>query len=333
MAQEKKKTEFIVYKDRCIGCGICVDACPMKILAIENDICIMTDTSKCLECGTCIRECPQDAITIPGVKLSPEEKDVIGGKVQATFQAVPHEGGSKKFTPILQHLTDILLKEVKPVQVFEHDGVDVSSLHDFALEGEKCYYRVYKADKLEKVGISRMNFYGSMVADVLSITPGAAYDIPYYIMDWDESDDHIFFICDLMPSDDLARNPDHLQKYFFEPLDDFYQTYSVIPGMRPSVFHWVRAIHSPYIITGTIDKHAPQDVSQIYQCALDYFNVWLNLYKNAQPLDINSAPMKLIHERRKQIRALYRENDPGVGSLNKFLGDKLADASLSIIEP
>jgi ferredoxin len=333
MARRNKLTEFIVNQDRCIGCGICVDACPMKILAIENDLCVITDASRCLECGTCIRECPQDAITMPGVKLSPEGKEAAPGQGAASAHTGAFEGGPRRFTPILQHLTDMLLREVMPIQAFEHEGVDVAGLNDFELEGEKCYCRVYQADKLEKVGISRMNFYGSMVAEVLSITPGPAYDIPYYIMDWDESADHIFFICDLLPSDDPARNPDHLQKYFFEPLDGFYQTYSVIPGMRPSVFHWVRAIHSPYIITGTIDKHALQDVSQIYQCALDYFNAWLNLYKNAQPRDINSASMKLIHERRKQIRTLYRENDPGVGSLNKFLGDRLADASLSIIEP
>ena len=74
MMLENKKTAFTVDEDLCIGCGICADACPMKILEIEDDICIMTDESKCLECGTCIRECPQDAIVIPGVKLS-EEKE------------------------------------------------------------------------------------------------------------------------------------------------------------------------------------------------------------------------------------------------------------------
>ena len=32
MALEKKQTAFTVDEELCIGCGICVDACPMKIL-------------------------------------------------------------------------------------------------------------------------------------------------------------------------------------------------------------------------------------------------------------------------------------------------------------
>jgi len=326
-------TKFTVSRELCIGCGICVDACPMKILAIEDDICIMTDESKCLECGTCIRECPQDAIVIPGVRLSPQEKDGAAQQQQhVNLHTMQGNGEVQKFTPILQHLTD-LLQELRPVQVFEHAGVDITSLNNFELEGEKCFYRAYQAPKLEKIGISRMNFYSSMVADVLVITPGTEYDIPYYVMDWDESDDHIFFICDIMPSDDVGRNLDHLQNYFYEPLDDLYFTYSSLPGMKPSVFHWVRAIHSPYMITGTIDKGTRKNVDMIFQCATNYFNAWMKIYRDAQPQDPHSDYMKLIHQRRQTIRALYKENDPGVGSLNKFLGDKLADVALSIIEP
>lgn len=330
MVKEDTKIAFQVYEDHCIGCGICVDACPMKILKMENDLCVMADISRCLECGTCIRECPQDAIVIPGVKLS-EQKEQKAKKESAASTTSREADADTKFTPILQHLTG-LLKEINPVQVFEHDGTDIKGLNEFELEGQKCYYRLYKAEKLEKIGISRMNFYNSMVADVLVITPGSDYDIPYYIMDWDESDEHIFFICDLMPCDDVGRNLDHLQKYFYEPLEDFYFTYSTLPGMKPSVLHWVRAIHSPYIITGTIEK-TRENVDAIFQCAVNYFNVWLKLYKNAQPQDPGSDRMKLIRERRRSIRELYKENDPGVGSLNKFLGDHMAEVSLSIIEP
>jgi ferredoxin len=330
MVKEDTKIAFKVLEERCVGCGICVDACPMKILKMENDLCIMADISRCLECGTCIRECPQDAIVIPGVKLSEEREKKTKKEARASSTSREADADTK-FTPILKHLTD-LLQEINPVQVFEHDGTDIKGLNEFDLEGQMCYYRLYKAEKLEKIGISRMNFYNSMVADVLVITPGPDYDIPYYIMDWDESDEHIFFICDLMPSDDVGRNLDHLQKYFYEPLEDPYYTYSAIAGMKPSVFHWVRAIHSPYIVTGTIEK-TRENVNAIFQCAVDYFNVWLKLYKNAQPQDPGSDKMKLIQERRRKIRELYKENDPGVGSLNKFLGDHMAEVSLSIIEP
>jgi len=323
-------TKFTVSRELCIGCGICVDACPMKILAIEDDICVMTDESKCLECGTCIRECPQDAIVISGVKLS-EEKEKKTKKETAASSISGGDYTDTKFTPILQYLT-ALLREINPIQMFEHDGTDIKGLNEFELEGQACYYRLYKTEKLEKIGISRMNFYGSMVADVLVITPGPNYDIPYYVMDWDESEGHIFFICDLMPSDDVGRNLEHLQNYFYELLEDLYQTYSAVPGMKPSVFHWVRAIHSPYMITGTIEK-TRDNVNTLFQCAVDYFNVWLKLYKNAQPQDPGSDYMKLVNQRRKSIRALYKENDPGVGSLNKFLGDHMASVSLSIIEP
>ena len=331
MEQENKKIAFTVYEERCIGCGACVEACPMKILKMENDLCVMMDISRCLECGTCIRECPQDAIEIPGVKLS-EEKKKKTKKERAASGISREDDADTKFTPILKHLTG-LLQEIHPVQMFEHDGTDIKGLDEFELEGQSCYYRLYKSEKVEKIGISRMNFYGSMVADVLVITPGQNYDFPYYVMDWDESDEHIFFICDLMPSDDVGRNMDHLQNYFYDPLEDFYHTYSAIPGMKPSVFHWVRAIHSPYMITGTIDKNTRKNVDLIYQCAVDYFNVWLKLYKNAKPQDPASDTMKLIRERRRKIRELYKENDPGVGSLNKFLGDRMAEVSLSIIEP
>ena len=59
MALEKKQTAFTVDEELCIACGICVDALlPMHILAIEEDMCIMTDQSKCLQ------------VMVPAVRVS-----------------------------------------------------------------------------------------------------------------------------------------------------------------------------------------------------------------------------------------------------------------------
>jgi len=327
MNNTTKAASFKVDKSLCIGCGACVTACPMKILEVQDNVCVMLDFSRCLVCGTCMRECPVGAIEIEGVSDK--------GKKTAAKKSMPaaEQGAEQKHAPILATLFDMVQEALHPQQLFNFNGVDIRSLNEFSLEGHPCFYRAYTADKVEKIGVSTMNFYGTMTADVLAITPGPEYDLPYYIIDWDESEDHIFFICDLLPSDDPGRNLRYLSEYLYEPLEELYLNYAMIPGLKPSVFHWVRAIHSPYLITGTVEKEPRSNVDQLFNCAVDYLKAWLALWQKATPRDPSSPEMRLIHERRKNIRALYRENDPGVGSLNKFLGDTLADISLSIIEP
>ena len=181
MIAERKKTLFTVDENLCIGCGLCVKACPMKILEIVDGLCIMKDITRCLECGTCKRDCPEDAITIEEGTEPYEAGD--GTEPVKAFE----------FTPILPALEE-QLKELNPQQVFTFHGIDIRSLHDFKLEGQHCFTRAYTAPKLEKIGVSSMNFYSTMRADVIVITPGPEYDIPYYVIDWDESEDHIFFI-------------------------------------------------------------------------------------------------------------------------------------------
>ena len=58
--------------DICKGCGLCVNACPKKILIIAKDKinkkgyspAEMTDRSQCIGCGFCYTMCPDSVITI-----------------------------------------------------------------------------------------------------------------------------------------------------------------------------------------------------------------------------------------------------------------------------
>ena len=52
-----------VNKEKCTGCGLCVDACPMDAIKLENDE-AKVDEDICPECGVCVEECPNDAISI-----------------------------------------------------------------------------------------------------------------------------------------------------------------------------------------------------------------------------------------------------------------------------
>ena len=326
MEQQRKMTYFAVDTELCFGCGDCIKACPMKILKLQDDICVITDPTRCLECRTCMRDCGQDAIDILESEGDADYKGImVGTESDETGEPV-------NFTPIIDTLKEYMA-ELEMEQSFSLDGMDIRALDDFKLEGEKCFTRLYKAAKLEKIGISSVNFFGAMRTDVISITPGPEYDIPYYVMDWCESEDHIFYICDLMASDDPGRDEEYLQKYLYEPLEDLYHKYRTVPGLTGSVFHWVRAIHSPYLLTGTVEKNPAENVEMLQNCAVDYLKAWLELYRNTEPQDINSERMRLINDRRKTIRKLYVENDPGAGALNKFLGDELEKVQMAIIEP
>lgn len=46
--------------DACIGCGLCVERCPMKAVSMgEDGVCVM-DTA-CVACGQCALKCPASA--------------------------------------------------------------------------------------------------------------------------------------------------------------------------------------------------------------------------------------------------------------------------------
>ncbi|APG26936.1 electron transfer flavoprotein subunit alpha [Syntrophotalea acetylenivorans] len=52
-----------IIKTKCIGCGLCVKACPFAAISLQNDLAVV-DVPKCTLCGACLEVCPHDAIEI-----------------------------------------------------------------------------------------------------------------------------------------------------------------------------------------------------------------------------------------------------------------------------
>lgn len=49
---------------KCIGCGECVDICPVEVYELQNEKSVPVNAEECVGCESCIEVCEQEAITV-----------------------------------------------------------------------------------------------------------------------------------------------------------------------------------------------------------------------------------------------------------------------------
>lgn len=54
----------MVDKKKCIGCGTCIEMCPVSAIKFDENGLAQIDPAKCIKCGTCEISCPVEAIKI-----------------------------------------------------------------------------------------------------------------------------------------------------------------------------------------------------------------------------------------------------------------------------
>lgn len=59
-----KKISLNYNKDKCIGCGFCVEVCPREVFNIFESKAVIENKDLCIECGACAKNCPAKAISV-----------------------------------------------------------------------------------------------------------------------------------------------------------------------------------------------------------------------------------------------------------------------------
>lgn len=86
-----------IDREKCKGCGLCVDVCPIQAITTVQDEFVI-DQSRCNECLLCLEECPNKAIYQTSDKeISTGEKKVFpSDSTLPTFPQSHHVLGTYK---------------------------------------------------------------------------------------------------------------------------------------------------------------------------------------------------------------------------------------------
>jgi len=57
----------VVDVEKCVGCGECVDICPVNVYELQDDKSVPVNAEECLGCESCIEVCEAGAITVSEV--------------------------------------------------------------------------------------------------------------------------------------------------------------------------------------------------------------------------------------------------------------------------
>jgi electron transfer flavoprotein alpha subunit len=63
-----------VDKEKCTGCGACIDICPFGAPSLEGDTVVVND--QCTACGACLDVCPVNALSLPELELADTKPDL-----------------------------------------------------------------------------------------------------------------------------------------------------------------------------------------------------------------------------------------------------------------
>jgi len=98
-----------INEDLCVGCGVCVDDCPVGAITLkENQKAVINDDA-CIRCGQCHEVCPQEAVRHDSERI-PEQ---VAANIEKTRILLQHYKSPDDQQSLLERMVRYFKKEEK----------------------------------------------------------------------------------------------------------------------------------------------------------------------------------------------------------------------------
>jgi len=109
--QIEKEIKYMpwVNEDMCVGCGVCVDDCPVGAVTLKGDQKATINEDECIRCGRCHDVCPQEAVRHDGERI-PQE---VEANVEKTKGLLEHFETLQEQQAFLERMVRYFKKQQK----------------------------------------------------------------------------------------------------------------------------------------------------------------------------------------------------------------------------
>ncbi len=98
-----------INKEMCVGCGICVDNCPMNAITQDDNMIAFINDAGCIRCGKCHDVCPQEAVRHDSERIP----DEVAENIERAKQLLTHYDIAKDQQAFLDRMVRFYKKEKK----------------------------------------------------------------------------------------------------------------------------------------------------------------------------------------------------------------------------
>jgi len=151
-------------------------------------------------------------------------------------------GGDKKWSPYLEKMRE-QVDQLALTELGEWKGHDLAPAGEFATPQASGGFRAYGTEKVGKIGIGSICLKETVHYGFCTIISDEDHDLPIYISKWEERDQEITFLVDIMPTVDSLINEDYRKKYI-ESMQPLWDKYASLPGICPEESDVIRSLCS-----------------------------------------------------------------------------------------